>query len=117
MQELVGLFVFLVLSIVFAVCMIVAGLICAPKAPNEQKKSVYECGMKLFSDADVQYDVKFLMYAVLFLIFDVQVILLFPFAVTFGKLGLFSFVEAGIFVLIMMFALMYAVRKNVLRWK
>lgn len=117
MQELVGLFVFLILSVIFAVCMVIAGFVCAPKAPSEQKQSVYECGMRLFSEAEVQYDMKFLMYAILFLIFDVETILLFPFAVVYGKLGLFAFVEAGIFVIILVFGLLYAIRKNVLRWK
>ena len=117
MQELVGLLVFLCLSTAFALCALIAGFVCAPKASNDEKNSTYECGMKLFSDATVQYDIRFFMYAILFLIFDVETILLYPFALVYSKLGLFAFFEASIFVLILALGLYYAVRKNILRWR
>lgn len=117
LNELVGLAVFLCLSTAFALCAIIAGFVCAPKAPNDEKNTTYECGMKLFSDANIQYDIRFFMYAILFLIFDVETILLYPFAVVYSKLGLFAFIEAGIFVAILALGLYYAVRKNILRWR
>lgn len=117
MQELVGISVFLVLSAIFAICAIVAGFVCAPKAPNKEKNTSYECGMKPFGDAKIQYDIKFFMYAILFLIFDIETILLFPFAVVYGQLGLFAFIEAGIFVLVLLLGLIYAIKKNLLRWQ
>lgn len=117
MRELVFLLVFVVLSTMFACAALIASFICAPRAANDEKNSSYECGMKLFSDARVQYDIKFFNYAILFLIFDVETIFLFPFAVNFVQMQVFAIVEAFIFVALLLFALLYAIKKNVLRWE
>lgn len=117
MKELVFLIVFIVLSACFAFAALVASFICSPKTDLPEKKSTYECGMKLFSDARIQYDIKFFNYAILFLIFDVETIFLFPFAVDFNQLQTFALVEVVIFVLLLLFALLYAVKKNLLRWQ
>lgn len=117
MKELVFLMVFIILSIMFALAAIVASFICSPKAGNEEKTTTYECGMKLFSDARIQFDVKFFNYAILFLIFDVETIFLFPFAINFGRLQMFAIVEVFIFVALLLFALIYAIKKEILRWQ
>lgn len=117
MKELVFLLVFIILSTAFAVAAIVASLICAPRAESDEKSTTYECGMKLFSDARVQFDVRFFNYAILFLVFDVETIFLFPFAVNFEQLQLFALVEVFIFVALLLFALIYAIKKEVLRWQ
>jgi len=109
--------VFIILSTAFAVAAIVVSLICAPKAESDEKSATYECGMKLFSDARIQFDVKFFNYAILFLIFDVETIFLFPFAVNFEQLKLFAMVEVFIFVALLLFALVYAIKKEILRWQ
>lgn len=109
--------VFIVLSTAFALAAIITSLICAPKAPSEEKSSTYECGMKLFSDARIQFDVKFFNYAIMFLIFDVETIFLFPFAIEFSQLKLFAIVEVFIFIGLLLFALLYAIKKDVLRWQ
>lgn len=70
--------------------------------------------MKLFSDAKLQFDVKYFNFAILFLLFDVETIFLFPFAVTLNKLDGFVLIEIFIFVLILLFALFYAIKKNLL---
>ena len=117
LNELVFLLVFIVLSSAFALAAVVASFICAPKAPSDEKSATYECGMKLFSDAKVQFDVKFFNYAILFLIFDVETIFLFPFAVTFNQLQLFAIVEVFIFLALLLFALIFAIKKDILRWQ
>ena len=117
MKELLFLIVFIVLSGMFAMAALIASFICSAKDPNEEKSSTYECGMNLFSDARIQYDVKFFNYAVMFLIFDVETIFLFPFAVNFGQLQIFAIVEVFIFVALLLFALVFAIKKNVLRWQ
>jgi len=117
LKELVFLLVFIILSTAFAVAAVVVSLICAPRAESDEKSTTYECGMKLFSDARIQFDVKFFNYAILFLIFDVETIFLFPFAVNFEQLKLFSIVEVFIFVALLLFALVYAIKKEILRWQ
>lgn len=101
----------------FAVAALIVSFICAPKAPSDEKSSAYECGMKLFSDARVQFDIRFFNYAIMFLIFDVETIFLFPFAITFGQLKVFAIIEVFIFVALLLFALVYAIKKDVLRWQ
>ena len=117
LKELVFLIVFVVLSTAFAFAAMIASIICAPKAQSDEKNSPYECGMKLFSDARVQYDIKFFNYAIMFLIFDVETIFLFPFALSFGQLRPFAIVEVVIFIALLLFALVFAIKKEILRWQ
>lgn len=116
LKEIVFLLVFIVLSTAFALAALICSFLFAPKAENDEKNSTYECGMKLFSDARVQFDVKFFSYAILFLIFEVETIFLFPFAVSFGQLKLFAIVEVFIFISLLVLALVFAINKKLLRW-
>lgn len=117
MKELVFLLVFIVLSTAFAFAALIASFVCSYKAESDEKSSTYECGMKLFSDARIQFDMKFFNYAILFLIFDVETIFLFPFAVNFSQLKLFAVVEVAIFLALLFFALIFAIKKDILRWQ
>jgi len=117
LKELVFLLVFIILSTAFAFAALIASFICSPKAESNEKNTTYECGMKLFSDARIQFDVKFFNYAILFLIFDIETIFLFPFAISFVQLQVFAIVEAFIFIALLLFALIYAIKKEVLRWQ
>lgn len=117
MKELVFLLVFIVLSTAFAFAALIASFICSPKAESDEKCSTYECGMKPFSDARVQFDMKFFNYAILFLIFDVETIFLFPFAINFSQLQLFALIEVAIFIGLLVFALVFAIKKDILRWQ
>lgn len=117
MKELVFLLVFIALSTAFALAALIASFICSPKAESDEKSSTYECGMQLFSDARIQFDVKFFNFAIMFLIFDVEAIFLFPFAVNYTQLQLFAVVEAFIFIALLLFALIYAIKKEILRWQ
>lgn len=116
MKELVFLLVFIGLSTAFALAAIIASLICAPCAESDEKNTTYECGMKLFSDARIQFDIRFFNYAIMFLIFDVETIFLFPFAVNFQHLQAFAIIEVFIFIILLLFALVYAIKKEVLKW-
>lgn len=117
MKELICLLGFVVLSSAFAIAALVASFICAPKNKTEEKGSVYECGMEPFSDSRIQFDVKYFNYAVMFLVFDVESIFLFPFAINFMQLKIYAIVEVTIFVALLLFALFFAVKKNLLRWQ
>ena len=116
MKELVCLSVFIILSTLFAVAMVAAGLICQYKKNTAVKNSPYECGMKPISDANIRFDVKYFNYAIMFLIFDIETIFLYPFAVFINALGLFAIVEAFVFISILLFGLIIAINKKMLRW-
>ncbi len=108
---------FIFLSTCFALAAIVASFLVQPKAPTPLKNTTYECGMKLFGDSRIRFSAKYYMFAILFLIFDIETVFLFPWAVSFNKLGLFALVEAFIFILILVVGLIYAWKKDVLKWQ
>lgn len=116
MKELVCLAVFIILSALFAIAMVVAGFICQYRKKCEVKDTTYECGLKPVSDARILFDVKYFNYAVLFLIFDIETIFLYPFAVSINSLGWFAVIEAFIFVALLLFGLFFAIKKKMLRW-
>ncbi len=111
------LFAFILFSLAFATAAIITSWVVHPKAPGKNKNSTYECGMKTFGDSRLQFDIKYYMYALMFIIFDIEAIFLFPWAVTYNKLGLFALVEAIIFILILVLGLVYIWKKNFLKWK
>jgi NADH:ubiquinone oxidoreductase subunit 3 (subunit A) len=87
------------------------------KNPTALKYSVYESGMNPFGDARIQFDVKFYLFALLFIVFDIETVFLFPWAVSFDALGLFGLVEMALFIVILMLGLIYAWRKGALQWQ
>lgn len=116
MKELTCLAIFVILSAVFAIAMIAAGFICQYKKDCPVKKSTYECGIQPLSDARISFDVRYFNYAVAFLIFDIETIFLYPFAVFTNALGKFAIIETFVFVFILLFGLIFAVKKKFLRW-
>lgn len=116
MKELICLAIFVVLSTLLAIAMLVAGFVCQYKKDSNVKKSTYECGVLPFGDARIKFDVRYFNYAILFLIFDIETVFLYPFAVTINSLGLFAVLEAFLFVMILLFGLFFAIKKKMLRW-
>lgn len=116
MKDLVCLGIFVILSTLFAIAMIVAGFVCQYKKETPTKNSTYECGIVPFGNAKIKFDIKYINYAILFLIFDIETIFLYPFAVSLNSLGLFAVVEAFIFVAILLLGLYLAINKKMLRW-
>ena len=108
---------FIMFSIAFAIAALVLSWLVQPKAPNKTKKTTYECGMNLFGDSRVQFSVKYYLYALLFIIFDIEAVFLFPWAVAYNKLGLFALIEALIFIIILVVGLVYAWKKDILKWQ
>ncbi len=87
-----------------------------PSNPTPIKLETYECGETPYGTAEIQYNVRFYIYALLFVIFDVEAIFLFPWALVYRSLGLFAFVEMFIFIAMLVFGLFYAWKKGVLKW-
>ena len=108
--------IFLVLAPVFPGLALVIPRIIAPKKPNPLKSQTYECGIETVGDTWVQFKAQYYIFALVFLVFDVEVVFLFPWAVAFNLLPLFAVVEGVIFILILVAGLMYAWRKGVLEW-
>ena len=88
----------------------------APKKPNPAKLETYECGIETVGDTWVQFKVQYYIYALVFVVFDVETIFLFPWAAAFGQLQLFAVLEGVLFMLILVGGLIYAWRKGALEW-
>ena len=107
---------FLVLAPVFpAVALLIPRLI-APKKPNVIKSQTYECGIETVGDAWVQFKVQYYIFALIFLVFDVETVFLYPWAAAIGQLSLFAVLEGVLFILILVLGLVYAWRKGALEW-
>ena len=111
----IGIFFIIAMSLP-AVAIFLARVL-SPKKPTKLKNSVYECGMETYKSTWIQFKVQYYLYALVFLIFDVEIVFLFPFAVAYDKLTLFAIVEAIIFILILLGGFLYIWRKDALSWK
>jgi NADH-quinone oxidoreductase subunit A len=89
----------------------------SPRKPGENKNAIYECGLESKGDAWVQFKAEYYLYAIVFLIFDVETIFLLPFAVAFGGLSVGGFIAMAVFVLLLVEGLVWAWQKGVLTWK
>ena len=110
----IGIF-FLVAPLIPAVAILFSKLI-APRKPNPIKLDTYECGLETVGDSRVQFKIQYYIFALVFLIFDIETVFLFPWAVAFKQLELFMVVEGIFFILILLVGLVYAWRKGALEW-
>jgi|ERR1051325_7411811 NADH:ubiquinone oxidoreductase subunit 3 (subunit A) len=108
---------FLVIAIAFPLLPLAIARLVAPRKPSPQKQAIYECGLESKGDAWMQFKVQYYIYTLLFVIFDVETAFLYPWAVSFNKLGLFAFVEMILFLAMLAAGLVYAWKKGVLEWK
>lgn len=107
---------FLVVGAVVPALAILVSWIISPKKPNPIKQSTYECGMETVGENWVQFRAQYYIFALVFLVFDVETVFLFPWAVALGKLSLFAVIEGIVFILILIAGLVYAWRKGMLEW-
>jgi NADH:ubiquinone oxidoreductase subunit 3 (subunit A) len=110
----IGLFV--IVGALVPTAAIVLSWIISPKKPNPIKQSTYECGMETVGDNWVQFKAQYYVFALVFLVFDVETVFLFPWAVSLRQLSMFAVVEGIIFILILLAGLVYAWRKGSLEW-
>ncbi len=109
--------IFLLIAITFPLLPLILAKLIAPKKPNPIKASSYECGVESKGDSWIQFKAQYYIYALIFVIFDIEVIFIYPWAVAYRQMGFFAFVEMMIFLGILIFGLIYAWQKNVLEWK
>lgn len=107
---------FLILAPIFPAAALLIPRLIAPRKPNRLKNETYECGIETVGPAWVQFKVQYYIYALIFLIFDVEIVFLFPWAVAFDALPLFAVLEGVLFILILVGGLVYAWRKGALEW-
>jgi NADH:ubiquinone oxidoreductase subunit 3 (subunit A) len=108
--------VFFALSWVLPALPIVVAVFASPRKPNAIKTATYECGVETVGDTWVQFKVQYYIYGLVFLVFDVEMIFLFPWAMAYNRLDLFQFLAGIVFIVLLLDVLVYAVKKNVLEW-
>ena len=109
--------IFLGIAAALGLAFLVAALVIAPQKPDPEKLSAYECGFNAFDDARMQFDVRFYLVSILFIIFDLEVAFLFPWALTFGKIGLFGFWSMMVFLAVLTVGFIYEWKKGALEWE
>jgi len=115
--EYLPILIFVGLAVGLAVVIPIASLIIVPQKPDPEKLSAYECGFDAFEDARIKFDVRFYLVAILFIIFDLEVAFLFPWAVSLGTIGVFGFWSMVVFLGILTIGFIYEWRKGALEWE
>ncbi|MCD6035387.1 MAG: NADH-quinone oxidoreductase subunit [Rickettsiales bacterium] len=109
--------IFLGIAIGLSIVMVGIPFVMALRRPDAEKLSPYECGFEAFSDARGKFDVRFYLVAILFIIFDLEIAFLFPWAITLGKIGLFGFWSMMVFLGILTVGFIYEWKKGALEWE
>ena len=107
---------FLIIAAAVPILALVTNVVVAPKSRKGERELTYESGMEPIGGAWIQFNIRYYMFALVFVIFDVETVFLYPWAVAFNRLGLLAFIEALIFIAILVIALAYAWRKGALEW-
>jgi NADH-quinone oxidoreductase subunit A len=110
------LVVFIAVAAGMGIALLLSSFLLAYKQPDTEKMSAYECGFNAFDDARMKFDVRFYLVAILFIIFDLEVTFLFPWAVAFEKLGLFGFCSMMLFLAVLTIGFIYEWKKGALEW-
>ena len=116
LQDYLPLAVFIAVALALSAVLLISPFLVAYKNPDPEKLSAYECGFNAFDDARMKFDVRFYLVAILFIIFDLEVAFLFPWAVAFGQLGLFGFWSMMVFLGVLTIGFVYEWRKGALEW-
>jgi NADH-quinone oxidoreductase subunit A len=116
MADYLPLIVFIGVSVFIAAALLVAPFLVAYNSPDPEKLSAYECGFNAFDDARMKFDVRFYLVAILFIIFDLEVAFLFPWAISFGELGWFGMWSMMAFLGVLTVGFVYEWRKGALEW-
>jgi NADH-quinone oxidoreductase subunit A len=117
LSEYLPILIFLAVAVALSAVILIASYIVAPQRPDSRKLSAYECGFEPFSDARGKFDVRFYLVAILFIIFDLEVAFLFPWAISFGEIGAFGFWSMVVFLAILTVGFVYEWKKGGLEWE
>jgi NADH-quinone oxidoreductase subunit A len=117
LKEYLPILIFLGIAVAIASAALLASFVLARQRPDSEKLSAYECGFEAFDDARSKFDVRFYLVAILFIIFDLEVAFLFPWAVTLGKIGVFGFWSMMVFLAVLTIGYVYEWKKGALEWE
>ena len=117
LAEYLPILIFLGIAVVLALAMVGASYVIARQRPDSEKVSAYECGFEAFDDARSKFDVRFYLVAILFIIFDLEVAFLFPWAVALGEIGVFGFWSMFVFLAVLIIGFIYEWKKGALEWE
>ena len=117
LTDYLSIVIFLFIALIISVGFILINFISSPNNPDPEKLSAYECGFDAFDDSRMEFDVRFYLVAILFIIFDLEIAFLFPWAITLGKTGVFGFWSMMIFLAVLTIGFIYEWKKGALEWE
>ena len=117
LTEYFPVLLFLAVATVVGIALLVLGNVLGPKKPTAAKSAPYECGFEAFEDARMKFDVRYYLIAILFIIFDLEIAFVIPWAVVFDGLGLFGLAEMGMFIGLLVLGFVYVWKKGALEWE
>ena len=109
--------IFLAIALILSLGFLILNFAFSPKNPDPEKLSAYECGFEPFNDSRMEFDIRFYLVAILFIIFDLEIAFLFPWAITLGNIGLFGFLSMMLFLFILTIGFIYEWKKGALDWE
>ena len=115
--DYIFIMIFIVIGAGMAIAMFLLSKILGPSSPDSEKLSAYECGFEAFDDTRSKFDVKFYLVSILFIIFDLEIAFLFPWAISLGNIGLLGFSSMMIFLFILTIGFIYEWKKGALDWE
>ena len=116
LKDYLSIVIFLFVALGLSVGFVVLNFLFSPKNPDPEKLSAYECGFEAFSDSRMEFDVRFYLVAILFIIFDLEIAFLFPWAISLGNIGVLGFWSMMIFLFILTIGFIYEWKKGALDW-
>ena len=116
LRDYLSIIIFLFIALGLSVGFIVLNFLFSPKNPDPEKLSAYECGFEAFGDSRMEFDVRFYLVAILFIIFDLEIAFLFPWAISLGNLGPLGYWSMMVFLLILTIGFIYEWKKGALDW-
>ena len=117
LKDYFSIILFLIIALGLSIGFILINFLFSPKKPDPEKLSAYECGFEPFSDSRMEFDVRFYLVAILFIIFDLEIAFLFPWAISLGAIGILGFASMMIFLLILTVGFIYEWKKGALDWE
>ena len=117
LKDYLSIILFLIIALGLSVAFIAINFVLSPKKPDPEKLSAYECGFEPFDDSRMEFDVRFYLVAILFIIFDLEIAFLFPWAISLGNIGLLGFCSMMVFLFILTVGFIYEWKKGALDWE
>ena len=117
LKDYFPIMLFLFIALALSIGFIVLNFIFSPKNPDPEKLSAYECGFEPFNDSRMEFDVRFYLVAILFIIFDLEIAFLFPWAISLGTIGLYGYISMLVFLFILTIGFIYEWKKGALDWE